>query len=246
MSGALLAGPVILAAQLVAMYLLGSYAMSALGSAAAAGGKGFLRKLAFYLLVAPGVIAHESAHYLAAKLTGTPVGRFVPFAPRTDPSGRVTLGYVTHAARGPLTAVVIGMAPVIANPLVLVLVTNFMTPVNPVPEAAMVSDGAGVLRAVAGLGESVGSFAGSDPAMFALWAYLSLSLSVGSVPSREDFAAVPAALILVCIGGFAYGSVFGTGFLWSLSQAAVYGISLYLLPLVVAGVAAVAGLIAHT
>ena len=110
----------------------------------------------------------------------------------------------------------------------------------------MVSDGAGVLRAVAGLGESVGSFAGSDPAMFALWAYLSLSLSVGSVPSREDFAAVPAALILVCIGGFAYGSVFGTGFLWSLSQAAVYGISLYLLPLVVAGVAAVAGLIAHT
>lgn len=233
----------------MALYALGSYAMSALGSAAASGGKGFLRKLAFYLLVAPGVIAHESAHYLAAKLTGTPVGRFVPFAPRTDASGKVTLGYVTHAARGPITAAVIGMAPVLANPFLLVVLTSLITPVDPLAGSALATPAgggltdSGVFEVISDMGSRAGQFATIEPVMFLVWAYLALSLSLGAVPSRSDLAAVPAALFLVALGSFVYAAVFGTGFLWSLSQAAVYGISLYLLPLVVATVAAVAGLI---
>lgn len=232
----------------MALYALGSYAMSALGSTAA-GSKGFSRRLAFYLLVAPGVIAHESAHYVAAKLTGTPVGRFVPFAPRTDASGKITLGYVSHAARGPLTAAVIGMAPVIANPLVLVVLTAYITPIEPFAGTASVSPTGGqlgdatVFQVIGDMGSRAGEFATSEPLLFLVWVYLALSLSLGAVPSRSDLAAVPAALFLVAVGGFVYASVFGTGFLWSLSQAAVYGISLYLLPLLVAATAAAAAVL---
>lgn len=198
MNAALVTGPIVLGLQLVALYVLGSYAMSTLGSAAA--GKGFVRKLGFYLLVAPGVVAHESAHYLAAKLTGTPVGRFVPFAPRADASGKVTLGYVTHAARGPVTAAVIGMAPVLANPLLLVVLTSLITPVDPLAGSALSSAAgdqlaeAGVSEVVGDMGSRAGQFASSEPVMFLVWAYLALSLSLGAVPSRSDLAAVPAAL----------------------------------------------------
>lgn len=244
MSGSLLAGPVILGLQLVAMYVLGSYAMSALGSIGAASGMASSGRLLFYLLVAPGVICHESAHYLACKITGTPVGKFRPFAPSTDPTGRTTLGYVTHASRGPLTAAVIGMAPVLANPLLLVVLTAYITPVEPLAGTALATPAggqltdSGVFQAIGDMGSRAARFATGEPLLFLVWAYLALSLSLGAVPSRSDLVAVPAALFVVALGGFIYASVFGTGFLWSVSQAAVYGISLYLLPLVVAAVAA--------
>lgn len=249
MSGGLLAGPLILGLQLVALYLLGSYAMSAFGSIGAASGMPRSGKLSFYLLVAPGVICHESAHYLACKLTATPVGKFRPFAPSTDASGRTTLGYVTHASRGPLTSALIGLAPVVVNPAALVVLTALMTPVE-VVTAPTLGSGAGATANFPGegatvigadLGRQVGSFAHAEPAMFVLWTYLVLSLALGSVPSREDLIAVPAAVVLVTVGCFLYASVFGAGFLYSLSAAAVYGISLYFLPVVVAAVAATAG-----
>lgn len=249
MSGALLAGPLILGLQLVAMYVLGSYAMSAFGSIGAASGMPRSGKFFFYLLVAPGVIAHESAHYLACKLTGTRVGKFRPFAPSTDPSGRTTLGYVTHASRGPLTNALIGLAPVAANPLALIALTALMTPVKvvagpplgPGTSATVGLSGEGAIAVIADLGRQVGSFAASEPALFLLWVYLALSLALGSVPSREDLVAVPAAAVLVAAGGLIYASVFGGGFLVSLAAAASYTISLYLLPLVVAAVAAAVG-----
>jgi hypothetical protein len=43
-------------------------------------------------------------------------------------------------------------------------------------------------------------FLTSDPLVAILWAYLSLSFAVGSVPSREDLASVPAVLLLLCAG----------------------------------------------
>lgn len=249
MNGALLAGPVILGGQLVALYVLGSYAMSAFGSVGAASGMPRSGKLLFYLLVAPGVIAHESAHYLACKLTGTRVGKFRPFAPSTDPSGRTTLGYVTHASRGPITSALIGLAPVVANPLALVALTALATPVKvtagsplgPGTGAAAGLSTEGATAVIGDLGRQAGAFAVGEPALFLLWAYLALSLALGSVPSREDLVAVPAAAVLVVAGGLLYASVFGGGFLASLSAAASYGISLYLLPLVVAAVAAAVG-----
>lgn len=195
----------ILALQLGALYVLGSYATSRLAGLGAS--RGIAGSLLFYLLVMPGVVVHESAHYLACRLTGTPVGRFVPFAPRTDKSGRTVLGYVEHAPRNPVVAAIIGLAPVVVNPLLLVLLTSLMTPLaagadvgaNQLPLTAVGTPGL-----VSGLWEQVKVFAGDSPGVFALWSYLAVSLALGSCPSREDLVAVPAAALLVCAGAGAY------------------------------------------
>ena len=56
-----------------------------------------LGRLAFYLLVFPGVVLHEGAHYLACLLTGTKV---IPLrtvlAGQSRTVGRLMLGYVRH------------------------------------------------------------------------------------------------------------------------------------------------------
>jgi hypothetical protein len=247
MNAALLTDPLILALQLGLLYLLGSYATSALGSAGAATGTplgSFTGRLLFYLLVAPGVILHESAHYLACKLTGTPVGRFVPFAPRKDASGGTTLGYVQHGARNPLTSSVIGLAPVVVNPLALLVLTLAMTPLDPLGysvESLGSLSSSGVIQIVGGIGEQALAFFSKTPLLAVLWIYLSLSLCLGSVPSRADLVAVPGALVLVAAAGFVYSSVAGNGFLWSLSSVAAHASALYLFPLIVAAVAAGAG-----
>jgi len=241
-SAALLTGPLILALQLGLLYLLGSYAMSALGSAGAVAGAPRTGRLLFYLLVAPGVVLHESAHYLACKLTGTPLGKFVPFLPSKDASGGVRLGYVQHGARNPLTAAVIGLAPVVVNPLALVILTLLLTPVDPLASGSGRSlSGSGVVEIARGIGGQSVAFFSEAPLLAALWVYLALSLCLGSVPSRSDLAAVPAALVLVGAGAYIYSSAAGSGFLWSLSGVASQVSALYLFPLIVAAGAAGVG-----
>lgn len=237
----------ILALELGALYVLGSYAMSHL--AGLAGARGPAGKLVFYLLVMPGVVVHETAHYLAAKLTLTPVGRFVPFAPSKDASGRITLGYVEHGARNPITGAIIGLAPVIINPIALVVLTGLITPVElsaSLPNSSgTVSDGeAG--RLLATIGGQLIDFASLNLSMFVLWVYLAVSLALGSCPSREDLVAVPAAAVIIVGVAWGYSTLYGTGFVSALAPVAAFGISVYFLPVVVAGVAALASVLLRT
>ena len=48
--------------------------------------------MAYYYIVAPGVICHETGHALGCILTGTKIVKFVPFHPTRDG----TLGYISH------------------------------------------------------------------------------------------------------------------------------------------------------
>jgi hypothetical protein len=93
------------------------------------GGAGLGRVL-FYLLVLPGVTLHEAAHYLACLLTGTRVSRFVPFWPQRSASGRLLLGYVRHERRPFPVEAVIGLAPILLNPLGVLVVTALLTPLT--------------------------------------------------------------------------------------------------------------------
>ena len=75
----------------------------------------------------------------------------------------------------------------------------------------------------------------------AIWAYLSLSFALGSVPSREDLSSLPL-LLVVFGGGIILIDLLGTGSESALSQA-IYDLSalaagLYALPAIVAVAAA--------
>ena len=188
---AVLETPLTFVLELVALYASGSYAMGRLVGLAQFGGA--LGQAVFYLLVFPGVVLHEGAHYLACLLTGTRVLRFAPFSPRRSPDGRLALGYVRHERRPAPIQAVIGLAPILLNPFGLLLVTAALTPLT---LGEVVHPRFGLIE------EDIlaSGFLTSDPLLVAIWAYLSLNFAVGSVPSREDLASVPAVLLLVCAG----------------------------------------------
>jgi hypothetical protein len=237
---AVLGAPLVLAVELVVLYAAGSYAMGRLMGFA--GGGGVVGRLAFYLLLFPGVVLHESAHYLACLITGTEVVRFAPFSPQRSTDGRLVLGYVRHERRALPIRAIIGFAPVFLNPLGLLLVTALLTPLT-----VRQVDDPSVGIVVKGI--FMGGFPADAPLLAAAWAYLSLSFAFGSVPSREDLSGLPLLLLVLGGGILLAGSLrMGAG---GVMSSAAYDLSalaarLYVLPAAVAVGGAVAmGLLAR-
>jgi hypothetical protein len=225
-------GLLVFGLELMVLYAAGSYAMGRLMAISGFGGGGIvLGRIAFFLLVFPGVVLHESAHYLACLVTGTKVSRFAAFSPRRSADGRLVLGYVRHERRGfPITAI-IGLAPVLLNPLGILFVTALLTPLTlsevAAPSFETVTDGlAGRLT--------------DTPLLAAAWAYLSLSLALGSVPSREDLSSLPAVLVVFGGGVLLLGLLrVGSSNVYSaIEDLAALAAGLYALPAAVALVAA--------
>ena len=217
--------------ELVLLYGCGSYAMSRMAALGVGSGIG---TAAFYLMVLPGVALHESAHYLACLLTGTRVGRFAPFAPESLPDGRLRLGYVRHEDRSAPVKALIGLAPVVLNPIGVLAVTALLTPLTltevliPQPEVfeeRILSSG----------------FLTQSPVVAAAWAYLAFSFALGSVPSREDLSSVPVALLLFALG-VSVLSFFREGsqdaLLLALAELSARAAGIYALPATVAAAAA--------
>jgi hypothetical protein len=234
--GAMLGAPLLFAIELTVLYAAGSHVMGSLMRTSGFVGSGsVMGRMVFYLLVFPGVVLHEGAHYLACLLTGTEVSRFAPFSPGRRPNdGRLVLGYVRHERRTFPIGAIIGLAPILLNPLGLLFVTALLTPLT-FQEVANPSVGV-VVEGIFASG-----FLTDTLLLAAIWAYLSLSFALGSVPSREDLSSLPVLLL-----------VFGCGVLLvdllrigsrSVLSSAIYDLSalaagLYALPATVAAVAA--------
>ena len=234
--GAMLGAPLLFAVELTILYAAGYYAMGRLMRISGFGGGGsVLGRMAFYLLMVPGVVLHESAHYLACLLTGTKVSRLAPFSPRRKSNdGRLMLGYVRHERRAFPIGAIIGLAPLLLNSVGLLFVTALLTPLT-FQEVAKPS--------VGGLAEGIfaSGFLTDTPLLAAVWTYLSLSFALGSVPSREDLSGLPLVL-LVFGGGILLVVLLRMGSERVLSSA-VYELStlaagLYAMPATVAVVAA--------
>ena len=190
----MLGAPLLFAIELTILYAAGYYAMGRLTRISGFGGSGsVLGRMVFYLLVFPGVVLHEGAHFLACLLTGTSVSRFAPFSPgRRSNSGRLMLGYVRHERRAFPIGAIIGLAPILLNPLGLLFVTALLTPLT-FREVAKPTVGVVVE------GIFVSGFLTDAPLLAAIWAYLSLSFALGSVPSRKDLSGLP--MVLLVFGG---------------------------------------------
>jgi len=233
--GAMLGAPLLFAIELIILYAAGSYAMGRLLRISGFGAGGsVLGRMAFYLLVFPGVVLHECAHYLACLLTGTKVSRLAPFSPGRSNGGRLMLGYVRHERRAFPIGAIIGLAPILLNPLGLLLVTALLTPLT-FQEVARPSAGVVVEEIFAS------GFLTDTPLLATIWAYLALSFALGSVPSREDLSGLPMVLLLFG-GGILLVGLLRTGSQSVLSQAiedlSAFAAGLYALPAAVAAVAA--------
>jgi hypothetical protein len=232
--GPLVGAPLLLALELVVLYVAGSYAMGRLVGFAGSGG--ILGPSAFYLLVFPGVVLHEGAHYLACLITGTKVVRFAPFSPQRATDSRLVLGYVRHQRRAFPIRAIIGFAPVILNPLGLLLTTALLTPLT-FRQVADPSVGI-MVREIFASGFLTGA-----PLQAAVWVYLSLSFALGSVPSREDLSGLPLLLAVLGVGIFIVRFLrIGTEGVLSLAAHDLSSLAagLYALPATVAAVGAFA------
>ena len=234
----------LLLVQLAVLYLCGSYASSRAlgmlsGPSGSAGGpelrwrvRRWVGRGLFYALVMPGVVLHESAHYVACLVTRTRVARFEPFSPTADSEGRIILGYVAHEKRPAPIMAVIGLAPMILNPAGILAVTAVLTPLSPTAFTAPPQ------AALGALWES--GFLTASPLTAIVWVYLMISFAVGSVPSREDLRSVPAVLLLAGAGTAVLVLHWGTGcteqmgLASSAGFAARHAIGLYTLPVLVA------------
>ena len=229
----MLGAPLLFALELTILYVAGSYAMGRL-MGILGGGVSVLGRMAFYLLVFPGVVLHEGAHYLACLLTGTAVSRFAPFSPRRSNDGRLVLGYVRHERRAFPIGAIIGLAPILLNPLGLLFVTALLTPLT-FDEVANPS----VRVVVEGIFTS--GFLTRTPLLAAVWAYLSLSFALGSVPSREDLSSLPV-MLLVFGGGSLLTELLRIGaesvLFSAIDDLSTLAVGLYALPATVAAVAA--------
>ncbi len=146
----------------------------------------------FAILFFPGVLLHESSHYLAAKLLRVRTGRF-SIIPRPLPDGRLQMGYVETASSDWLRDTLIGAAPLVAGGLFVAY--------------------AGLARL--GLSELWQAYAagGMDAALallpqitarpdFWVWFYLTLVVSSTMLPSASDRRAwLPLGLTLLALLG---------------------------------------------
>jgi hypothetical protein len=233
--GAMLGAPILFAIELVILYAAGSYAMGRLMRISGFGGGGSVPgRMAFYLLVFPGVVLHEGAHYLACLLTATRVSRFAPFSPGRSNDGHLMLGYVRHERRAFPIGAIIGLAPVLLNALGLLFVTALLTPLT-FEEVADPS----VRVVVEGIFAS--GFLTDTPLLATIWAYLSFSFALGSVPSRADLSTLPV-MLLVFGGGILLVGLLRIGTESVLTSAiddlSALAAGLYALPATVAAVAA--------
>lgn len=146
--------------------------------------------MAYAFLLFPGVILHETSHWLAARLLGVRATSFSLF-PRLTRNGNLRLGYVLTEAVDPLRASLIGAAPLVTGTAVLWLlgarVLNWDLFARAVVEgrAQALLDG---LHAV------------TQVSWWGLWLYLAFVISNTMVPSRADrsgwgWIAVAALLI---------------------------------------------------
>lgn len=148
----------------------------------------------FSFLFFPGVLLHETSHFLAARLLLVRTGRF-SILPKLLPDGRLRLGYVETARSDPLRDSIIGMAPLITGGAAIASMAVY--PLGLLPLA---------LSARAGQWQVVWAELAVLPARpdFWLWLYLAFAVSTTMLPSSSDRQSwLPLLLTTVLLVGLA-------------------------------------------
>jgi hypothetical protein len=154
----------------------------------------------FSLLFFPGVLLHESSHYLMAKILGVPTGR-VSLIPQSIEGNRLRLGFVETGKTDILRDALIGTAPLLVGGIFVAYGGIVRLDLLSVWEGIASGNLETVLERLAA------SFTVPD---FWLWFYLTVTVSSTMFPSPSDRRAwLPVALILAVITGLAL--FFGAG-----------------------------------
>ena len=130
----------------------------------------------FSLIFFPGVLLHESSHYVMARVLGVKTGRF-SLLPELTENGKLRMGYVETAQAGAIPDALIGTAPLLAGGAVIAFLGSVCLGLSPLAGYMHEGDWASFWQ---GLLEVPGR---ND---FWLWFYLAFAVSSTMLPSASD------------------------------------------------------------
>ncbi|OGO25126.1 MAG: hypothetical protein A2W33_06700 [Chloroflexi bacterium RBG_16_52_11] len=144
----------------------------------------------FSILFFPGILIHESSHYLVARMLRVKTGRF-SLIPRRSGLGRLQLGYVETVHTDIMRDALIGAAPLLIGGLVIAYIGLKQFNLDSLWESYQAG-------AISSWREAMTVIYHS--ADFWLWLYLAFVISSTMMPSRSDRRAwLPIALTLLLI-----------------------------------------------
>ncbi|MEA3350400.1 MAG: hypothetical protein U9Q82_07260 [Chloroflexota bacterium] len=154
----------------------------------------------FSVLFLPGVLLHETSHYLMAKILQVRTGRFSLIPRRTD-DGRLLMGFVETAPTDILRDALIGAAPLLLGGLFVAFAGRSRLGLLLLWDAFSSGD---LPTAFAGL---VAVYEQPD---FWLWFYLTVAVSSTMLPSENDRRAwLPVLFVVTLLIGL--GALAGAG-----------------------------------
>jgi len=182
----------------------------------------------FALLFLPGVLLHETSHFLVARLLGVRTRRF-SLIPQVTVDARLRLGYVETAQVDVLRDTLIGAAPLLIGGAVVAYLGIYQLGIAPLFALASQGNWDQLWAALGAL---------PDHPDFWLWFYLTFTISSMMMPSPSDRQAwLPVILVVVFLAGLALLAGAGTWMIENMapgleqvvgSIATVFGISLVL------------------
>lgn len=162
----------------------------------------------FSLLFLPGVLLHETSHYLTARILGVQTGRF-SLLPQVLPEGKLQLGFVETAQADFLREALIGAAPLVIGGLAIGSIGLHQLGLLPLANAFAGQDWPNFWPLLLSLPQQPD---------FWLWFYLAFAISTTMLPSHSDRRGwLPLALVT---GGLGVAALLAGAGPWMLENLA--------------------------
>jgi hypothetical protein len=148
-------------------------------------GQADMALMLYALPLLPGVALHELSHATVAALLGVKTANLT-LIPQRQPDGHVRLGSVQVERVDVVRSSLIGLAPLLAGSIAIVLIVRFAFDVNTLGEAVQRGDIAGLLSSLGGLLRAPDAW---------LWLYLLFSIANAMMPSPSDRETWPPVIL---------------------------------------------------
>ncbi len=149
--------------------------------------------LALFLIFLPGILLHEAAHWVTARLLGLKAGKFRVWPKRQGQ--QIGLGSVSVQSGGALADSLVGIAPLVVGSLAVALISHLIFDAARLGTALAQGDWPATAQAFT---------ASLDQPDGLLWAYLLFAVANAMIPSNSDREPLKPVLLYAALAAGMY------------------------------------------